>query len=145
MSEDNEVQVGEAPNEEEQFYVQWGQESLKSEMDGMHDTLKQLVTLSTALAGSAIIFTTDLIFMPMKIFAIISFVTCLAVSFSGMLPFEAKVDLQCPYEIKRMREEAAAWKLQKLKLAFFFLAAGLVIAGAGLLLGWGMSGGAPAK
>jgi len=60
------VQVGIAPTPESEFYVAWGKENLKGEMKGIGESLKQLLALSTALAGSTIIFNTDAIFFHSK-------------------------------------------------------------------------------
>jgi len=127
--------IGEVPTEEEIFYVAWGREGLKSEMEGVGDSLKQLVTLSSAMAGGALVLNHGAIKHPFDIIAILCFIFCLGISFCGTMPYAGNVDLQKPYAIKSFREKAVSWKHGILKIAAFFLFVGFLIAGAGLLAG----------
>ncbi len=50
------IPEGSRPSEEEEFYVAWGRETLKSNLVFANEVLRQLVTLSATLLGGSIAF-----------------------------------------------------------------------------------------
>jgi len=44
-------QAGQAPSEDDTFYLTWGKETLKNNINLSNDILKQIITLSSALLG----------------------------------------------------------------------------------------------
>ena len=51
-----EPNAGQKPSSDDDFYLDWGKESLKNNIKLANDILKQLITLSTALLGVSIIY-----------------------------------------------------------------------------------------
>ena len=103
-------QQGRPPSTDDTFYTQWGRETLKNNIKLSNDILKQLITLSSALLGVSIIFDDIVKTDWVKILVLLSFFTSLVVAFFGFLPFENKVNLNSPTDIKEHKKKALKCK-----------------------------------
>jgi hypothetical protein len=129
------IPIGCAPTEEAEFYIAWGRELQKGGFVLINDSLKQMVTLNTALLGGGIYLLKDELIVPTaRILAMIPFFFSLIVAFFGMIPSRIQLDLSCPEDIKDSQEAAMKSKMLKLSVAGFLLILGLVVAAIGVIL-----------
>jgi hypothetical protein len=127
--------LGETPTAEEIEHVEWAEATIRNAPGILRDSLRQLITLDTALlAGSAAFL--DKMPMPksLKALAAICLLLSLFGALWGSLPREAQVCPNAPAAIKRVRAVNLAGRLWWLKWASFFLFIGLGLFMAGLLL-----------
>jgi len=119
-----EEQHGIQPSEEDIFYVSWGRETVKNNITLANDILKQLITISSALLGITIIYERIIESGTLKVIVLLSFFSSLVVAFLGILPYEAKVQIAIPNDIKTHKTRAL-----KHKSRFLWISAGLLIVG----------------
>src|ERR1043165_5944762 len=99
-------QQGRPPTEEEVFYIAWGRETIKNNISLCNDILKQLITLSSALLSVTLIFEGIVTNERWKALVAFTFFCSLIVAFIGLLPYERKVQLHTPEEIKKHKQQA---------------------------------------
>jgi hypothetical protein len=121
------TQQGQQPTEEEIFYTTWGQETVKNNITLCNDILKQLITISSALLGVSIIYEDIVSNETLKIFVLLSFFICLIVAFIGLLPYENKVRLDTPEEIKTHKRNAFKHKRQYLWVSAMTIVIGFAL------------------
>jgi hypothetical protein len=124
------AQQGQQPTEEEIFYTTWGQETIKNNITLCNDILKQLITISSALLGVSIIYDHIVTSETLKIFVLLSFFISLIVAFIGLLPYENKVRLDTPDDIKAHKRKALKHKRQ-----YLWISAMTIVVGFALILG----------
>ncbi len=115
---------GRPPSPEEVFYLQWGREALKNNINLLNDVLRQLVTLDTALLAALIGFLHEIQIPEWSKAIVLSSVSIsLLLAFIGVLPYRAEVDLRKPEHIRVHKEKALSYKRRFLTVAaiFFFL------------------------
>ncbi|MCC8198825.1 MAG: hypothetical protein LIP06_09710 [Tannerellaceae bacterium] len=125
-----EHQQGRPPTEEEFFYTTWGKETLKNNINLCNDILKQLITLSTTLLGVTIIFDTIITVYFLKLLVMVLFFASLIIAFLGILPYERKVILDAPQDIKTHKE-----KTLKHKRTYLWSSAFCLVSGIGTIIG----------
>lgn len=128
------IQQGQQPTEEEIFYITWGQETVKNNITLCNDILKQLITISSALLGVSIIYDHIVTNETLKIFVLLSFFISLIVAFIGLLPYENKVRLDTPDDIKTHKRKALTHKRQYLWVSAFTIVVGFALILAELLI-----------
>ncbi|MCD8031147.1 MAG: hypothetical protein LUF85_10100 [Bacteroides sp.] len=128
-------QQGRPPTEEETFYLDWGRESLKNNIRLSNDILKQQITISSALLGVSLIFQEILTTNSIKIAVVLSFFLSLIIAFIGLLPYERKVLLEVPAEIKSHKLKALRHKRYYLWTSALCLVVGFACIIAELILG----------
>lgn len=106
------TQEGVPPTDEEIFYTTWGQETVKNNITLCNDILKQLITISSALLGVSIIYDHIVQSETLKMFVLLSFFASLIVALIGLLPYEKKVRLDTPADIKAHKQKALEHKRQ---------------------------------
>jgi len=123
------------PSEEELFYLRWGEETIKKNIENAHGVLTQFLTLNTALMGGGIAF-----MKPESVSAawlgvsLSLFFSGLVFSFLGVLPHETKVNPVSPTQIKEHKELAL---LKKRRLMWGCAAAtggGLAVLAIGVII-----------
>lgn len=124
------AQQGQQPTAEEIFYTTWGQETVKSNINLCNDILKQLITISSALLGVSIIFEQIVTSETLKFFVLLSFFISLIIAFIGLLPYENKVRLDTPEDIKEHKRKAL-----KHKRRYLWISAMTIVVGFALILG----------
>lgn len=126
---------GRPPSDEDLFYTQWARETLKSSINLANDVLKQLLTLSTALLGGSVLFLAENM-MPglLRFLAILSFFAALIVSFLGVLPYEAHLDIKNVTAIRNHKQRTLDHKRKYLWGSALCSALGFGIVIAGLLI-----------
>lgn len=124
------AQQGQQPSEEEIFYTTWGQETVKNNINLCNDILKQLITISSALLGVSIIYDHVVLSETLKFFVLFSFFVSLIVAFIGLLPYENKVRLDTPDDIKTHKRQALKHKRQ-----YLWVSAMTIVIGFALILG----------
>jgi type III secretory pathway component EscV len=125
---------GRPPSDEESFYTRWARETLKRNINLANEILKQLVTLNTALLGGSVLFLAENMMPgPLRFLAILSFFAALIVSFFGVLPYEAHLDIKNVTAIRNHKQRALHHKRKYLwgsalcsALGFGFVIAGLL-------------------
>jgi hypothetical protein len=129
-----EIQEGQAPTEEDKFYIQWGRETIKNNLNFANEVLRQLITLNSALLGGSIVFLDEkLVKPPFRGLVISAFTLSLIFSFIGMMPYEATIDIRSPQDIKDHKQKALKHKRIYLWIAGFLILAGFLIAFAGVM------------
>lgn len=128
-------QKGARITEEEEFYLQWGLETLRANVDLVNDILKQLLTLSAALIGSGVFFLTKDI-VPNNFIApiLILFVISLILSLLGLLPYVADIDINSPSGIKQYKNQVFKSKLIFVRFSAALLIIGLIASGLGVII-----------
>ena len=102
---------GTPPTEEDKFYLAWGRESLKRNIEIANQVLQQLVTLNTALLGGSVFFLSAEFSVEFARWIVVALLLlALAVAFIGVLPYEGKIDLRIPKDIKAHKEKALRHK-----------------------------------
>ncbi|HWY12615.1 MAG TPA: hypothetical protein VN026_14880 [Bacteroidia bacterium] len=119
-----ETQEGRQPSEDDNFYVTWGRETIKNNITLANDILKQLVAISSALLGVTIIYEKVVSNEILKVCVLLSFLLALVISFLGVLPYEAKVQLNVPSDIKEHKRKALVHKLRLLWISAISLMVG---------------------
>jgi hypothetical protein len=122
-------QQGQQPTEEEIFYKTWGQETVKSNINLCNDILKQLIAISSALLGVSIIFEQIVTIRVLRFFVLLSFFISLIIAFIGLLPYENKVRLDTPEDIKEHKRKAL-----KHKSRYLWISATTIVVGFALTL-----------
>jgi hypothetical protein len=126
---------GEPPTEEEEFYVQWGFETIKNNLKFLNEVLRQLVTLSATLLGGSIAFLdTSMIDARYKNAAVAFFFLSLLSSFLGILPYRGEINPLNPNSVKRHKEAAYKSKRFYLLLTELLLALGFLITVIGMVV-----------
>jgi len=124
------AQQGQKPTQEELFYTTWGQETVKNNITLCNEILKQLITISSALLGVSMIYDDIVSNETLKFFVILCFFLSLFVAFIGILPYEKKVHLQTPDDIKTHKRKAFKHKRQ-----YLWVSAMTIVIGFALILG----------
>ncbi len=129
MNKENEEEVfqGTPVSDEDSFFFNWAKESIKENVKLANDILKQLITLCTTLLGISIIFEKIVLHEQFRLLVICSFFIGLIISFIGVLPFEKKVDILSPSEIRDYQERALRHKLRYLWASSISLVVGFAI------------------
>lgn len=120
-------QQGKPLSEEQKFYINWGQETVKNNIKLSNDILKQLISLNSAILGFSIIFDTIVLDKTFEIIVLFTFFLSLIVSLIGLLPYEKKVNLDTPEEIKVHKNNALNHKRKFLWISAFLMLAGFAI------------------
>ena len=128
--------AGAPPTPEERFYLDWARESLKKNIDLANQVLRQLVTLYASLLGGSVVFLRgELLMSPYREIVLVMFFFGLVSAFFGSMPYEGRVDIRQPQQIKRHKESALAWKRRYLWTAGSLGAAGFLVAMVGIVIG----------
>ncbi len=123
------------PTEEDEFYIEWGRESLKKNIENAHGVLKQLLTLNTSLMGGSIIFLKpENIDSGFRIITLSLFLIALALAFLGILPHESNVSIVSPSDIKTHKQDALKEKRCFMCWCALFTACGLVFMAVGVMI-----------
>ena len=116
------------PSDDDLFYINWGKETVKKNIENAHSVLSQFLTLNVSLMGGSIVFLKPEHINNVWLIASLSFFFLgLCISFAGVLPHETEVSMISPSEIKR-HKTAALWK----KRRFMWLCS--MATGGGLLI-----------
>ncbi len=128
-------QTGSPVNEEQEFYLRWGYESIKANLQLANDVLRQLLTLSAALLGSGVYFRQNEA-IPAQLIAptLILLLIALVASLLGVLPFRGTVDLSSPDKIKEHKNSALTSKRRYIFISAVSLVLALILAGVGVVV-----------
>lgn len=124
-----------APSEDDEFYISWGRETLKNNINFLNEVLRQLVSLNVALLGGSIIFLNDT-FMDstFKGLVILVFLLSLMFSFAGIMPYGRSVDLRVAEDIRKHKRFVLTLKLYFTGTAGILLGTGFILALIGILV-----------
>ena len=123
-------EVVEAPTADpyDAFLCEWWEDSQKRNLPLLNEILRSLLTLATALSGSALLLLQQA--EPgLRIAAALSFLAAAGVALYGALPFAGKAHPYLPDEIAAHKSHA-----QLIKLTCAQAAGGLIAIGLGLLM-----------
>lgn len=110
---------GQPPSREDLFYIEWAQETIKSNIATLNNLLGQFLSLNIGLLGGAAFFLNENNFpVYLRNFAIIVLFFGLAFAFIGILPTESNVQSNAPQQIKEHKNNAF-----KRKRCFMWLSA----------------------
>jgi hypothetical protein len=123
-------QIGRKPSDDDEFYVQWGRESLKNNITLANDILKQLISISSAILGLTIIFEKIVVTELLRTLSLLSIFISLIIAFVGLLPYESKVQPYSPKDISDHKKKAL-----KHKRSYLWVSAAFLNIGFGLLIG----------
>jgi hypothetical protein len=126
---------GEEPSTQEIELVKWGEETIRGAETVLHDSLKQLITLNTALLAGSVAFLDRLPGSKgWKIAGAICLLLSLLLALWGNYPRELRLCPHVPSEIKMARDRITVDRASYLLRATTVLVAGLVSFMAGLIL-----------
>lgn len=128
------IQKAEALSENDNFLLEWGRESKKSNLSTANNILSKIATLSaTIVGGGVILLNKEVISEYLIVPVLVIFLVSLAASFKGVLPYQAEVDLDSPTEIDNHKTLALNHKLKYIKISStcFFLGLFLAVVGVG--------------
>lgn len=95
------------PSNEDLFYLKWGEETIKKNIENAHALLSQFLTLNVSLMGGSIVFLNpNYISKDWLIASLSLFFTGLCIAFIGLLPHESNVSAISPSAIKTHKEDA---------------------------------------
>ena len=95
------------PSQEDAFYLQWGEETIKKNIENAHGVLTQFLTLNTALMGGSVVFMKAENIGDLWLSVALSlFFVGLCTSFLGVLPHETAVNPISPTQIKEHKHSA---------------------------------------
>ncbi len=101
-----------APSEDDEFYISWGRETLKNNINFLNEVLRQLVSLNVALLGGSIIFLDNrFVDDTFKVIVILAFLFSLMFSFAGIMPYGRSVDLRVAEDIRKHKRFVFILKL----------------------------------
>ena len=117
------------PTEKELFYLEWGKEMVKNQVNLANEILKQIMTLCVALLSVSVIFEKLFENEPgLKFFTVLMLFISLIFACVGIYPFEkSDVWLNSPSEVERFKIQALNFKKQKYKLSVAFLLLGIAV------------------
>jgi hypothetical protein len=125
---------GREPSPEELELVAWAEEAASKGVGAVHEGLRQLVTLTTALlAGSAALLDKLPVSTACKVVFAGLLLVALATSLWGSLPREVTVDVHRPDKIKAARARSRRQKMACLKAASTCLVLAFCVLLGGLL------------
>jgi hypothetical protein len=127
--------VGEEPTAEEIEQAEWAEEAIRTAPALIRDSLRQLITLDTALlAGSAALLTRASLPKLAAAIGIIALLISLSLALWGSMPREGRLRPCAPNQIRRFRERNLKARMCALQWACGFFFASLIVFAAGLLL-----------
>lgn len=135
MIEEVIVVQGEYPSSEEQFYYQWGEETEKAIPGQLLDTLKQLVTLNTALIGGSLVgLREDLMPAGCRLVVVGFFILSLLAAMVGIVPgVQTFVPYNQPAAVRDHKQAVVARRASLIRAAAMFLIAGFAAVFVGLV------------
>ncbi len=99
------------PSHEDIFYVKWGEETVKKNIENAHAVLTQFLTLNVSLMGGSIVFLDPKYINKIWLITLLSlFFIGLCISFVGLLPHESTISCISPSEIKLHKKQALCKK-----------------------------------
>lgn len=130
-----EIIEGREPTSEELEQLAWAQEVHKKSLTTVHDSLRQMVTLATALlAGSAAFFVHLPAPVGFKALGAVFLMACLGFALRGALPQAASFDIHCIEEIREARERSLIVRSRLLLQSSICLFGGFGIIMAGIFV-----------
>jgi hypothetical protein len=125
--------VGTDPTAEEKFYLDWGLETVKSNISRLNELLRNLVTLSVSLLAGSVVFYGDAMTTPFfKGMTTAALIAAAIVSVLGSIPEQYKIDLSDPNQIKAAKAQTLAKKKIWYQASAILLLAGLCFAALGM-------------
>jgi hypothetical protein len=128
-----EIQKGEPPPTNPEFYLKWGEENEKAFIATANAALGQLLTLSTTLVGGTIAFWNYVPIAQNYRFIIVAtaLFTAMVCLFSAM-PSKASFDATSASDVRRHMKSVFAYKTRRLTIAKWALTVTLIFMIAGL-------------
>jgi len=124
------------PSEEDIFYLEWGKETIKKNIENSHAALVQFLTLNTSLLGGSIVFLKPEAIEKAFLFSSLSlFFVGLFISFLGILPHESNVSIISPSEIRAHKINALNKKRKLMWGCAAFTGGGLFVMAVGVIIG----------
>lgn len=121
------VHQGQKPDEDDLFYLEWGKESVKKNLDNANSVLEKLLTLNTALIASGAFFGSEKLSAGIPSLAPSFFFIGLVLAFLGTLPHESNINTISPSSIKDHKDRALFKKRLFMWACACFTGAGLFI------------------
>ncbi len=128
MSDEKIIQ-GEArePTKDENFYIEWGYETVKSNINTANEVFKLLITINVTLigGGSAFLYKSNVL-ESYRIIILAAFLIGLILALIGIFPKESEVDIRIPEKIKTHKIKVLGIKRDFLKAASTLTVLGLL-------------------
>ncbi|NYT75060.1 hypothetical protein HZU72_21990 [Halomonas sp. QX-2] len=116
-----------ATTKDENFYIQWGYETVKANIGTANEVLKLLITINVALIGGgvAFLYNSD---VPegFRITILAAFFIGLILAFAGVFPRKSTIDVRMPDKIKAHKDRVLDSKRRYLWAASAFTVFGLL-------------------
>jgi len=122
------------PSDEDLFYLKWGEETIKKNIENAHAVLSQFLTLNVSLMGGSIVFLDPKHINQVWLVASLSlFFIGLCIAFVGLLPHESSISSISPSEIKTHKKQALLKKRRFMWCCAIATGGGLVILALGVI------------
>lgn len=118
---------GKQPTQEEQALIEAAKDSLKSTTSKFNTVFVTLLTLNVGLLAVSMLFDATVLPKNERILAIICFLISLLVAIIGLIPFEGKVQMDTPDNIKSHITKATNYKKAFVIASVVILLIGIVI------------------
>lgn len=134
--EDEVIEVEcEALTYKEEFFLEWGLESLKGTAPAINDALQRIVVLDTALIGGGFVAAKgDVLPFWGAVLTLLVLVVSLVASLWGIYPRGRDVNLLDPDDIQANEYDAINRKARMLRIAFIAIAGAFLVAIASLVI-----------
>lgn len=124
---------GQEPSAEELELVAWAEDARKKGLETIRESLRHLVTLTTALlAGSAVLFAQPVVPVAFKAAGAVCLMLSLAVALYGSLPREVGIDPRCPDDVREARDRGSRDRMRALQLSSLSLFVAFLVVFLGL-------------
>ena len=134
-ADDGEVYEVDSAPDDLKFYHQWSLDTRRQNMDFTNEILRRLVTLTGVLLGGGVALINDKTMLPIfQVLTLGAFFAALAVSFVGMMPYDAHAHPDVPDQFREAQERAFAWKTRLISIAGACIGFGFVLAVIGLVV-----------
>ncbi len=119
----------------DQFFLNWGQETLKGSVPAINDALGKMLTLTSALIGGGFVaLKGDIIPFNWGVAAVSCLMASLIAALIGLMPVSRRVMLNNPASIRDAEESAGDRKQWCLMASFVLLVAGFALAFCGVIV-----------
>ena len=125
----NDPVIGTAPSEDDEFYIAWGRETFKNNINYLNDVLRQFITLNaTLLAGSVVLLNDKIVDSNFKFLILVMLLTSLITAIIGIMPSGLIVDIRVANDIYRHKKFVARLAFVLVVITALLLVGAFIIA-----------------
>ena len=121
--DDEKIQKGTAPSDEDKFFIEWGRETVKENIKVLNDSLRLFITLDTAIISGYLTFFEKINIHSniLKIIPISVVIMSLIIAICGVYPTSIEISMISPSQIKNFKQDRFNSKKRGLFWSSLFL------------------------